>query len=160
MPELIKGHHVALWQTLPVTQSPSEKKSVSSKSLKDYYQIQNFRSHRFLALFWPCTFIVIALPCTSAICINPFWAQRRRTNFMQEDWRSSACCNQQKRASSKDVILSEYSRVNIGEGYGLFKLTTDVVSYFGSLLADFWKNIPIDLHTPFTFGNISLSAWG
>lgn len=24
----------------------------------------------------------------------------------------------------------------------------DVVSYYGSLFADFWKNIPIDLHIP------------
>lgn len=34
----------------------------------------------------------------------------------------------------------------------------DVVSYNGSLFADFWKNIPIDLHIPFTFEKISLLA--
>lgn len=30
----------------------------------------------------------------------------------------------------------------------------DVVSYYSSLFADFWKNVPIDLHTPFTSGKI------
>lgn len=30
----------------------------------------------------------------------------------------------------------------------------DVVSYYSSLFADFWKNAPIDLHTPFTSGKI------
>lgn len=33
----------------------------------------------------------------------------------------------------------------------------DVVSWYGSLFADFWKNIPIDLHTPFTFGDFCVS---
>jgi len=58
------------------------------------------------------------------------------------------------------VLVAEYSRVNTGEGSGLLKLLDDVVRYYGRLFADFWKNIPIDLHTPFISGKISLSAWG
>lgn len=85
------------------------------KSLKDCYQIQHFRSHIFLALLGHAfsssslSLAVLQFVLTPSEFSDGELTLCKRTEEAQ-------LVSTSKMASSKDVILPEYSRVKTGEG--------------------------------------------